>query len=197
MTVAQPLPLKRIKLRIRRALSPWRIRMGPGSYIARPYRVSNPECIEMGANVMILPDSTVQPITRHGSLRYSPRIVLGDGVYVGRHAVLHAIGRLEIEAGSVLSEYVFINDASHGFDPDGPPIMEQPPVSRGPVHIGRNCFLGYRAVVMPGVTLGERCIVGANSVVTRSFPPYSIVGGVPARLIKRYGPAAAKAQEPA
>jgi acetyltransferase-like isoleucine patch superfamily enzyme len=64
--------------------------------------------------------------------------------------------------------------------------MEQSLISKGPVVIGRSCFLGFRVAVMPGVTLGEHCVVGANSTVTRSFPAYSMIGGSPARILKRY-----------
>lgn len=70
--------------------------------------------------------------------------------------------------------------------------MEQPLESKGPVRIGARCFLGYRAAVMPGVTLGEHCVVGANSVVTRSFGSFSMVAGSPARLIKVYSAATGK-----
>jgi lipopolysaccharide O-acetyltransferase len=64
--------------------------------------------------------------------------------------------------------------------------MQQALISKGPVTIGRRCFLGFRVAVMPGVTLGEHCVVGANSTVTRSFPAYSMIGGSPARLLKTY-----------
>ncbi|WP_396275136.1 acyltransferase [Granulicella aggregans] len=64
--------------------------------------------------------------------------------------------------------------------------MRQNLESKGPIVIGDNCFLGYRVAVTPGVTLGEWCVVGANSVVTKSFPPYSMIAGAPARMIKRY-----------
>jgi lipopolysaccharide O-acetyltransferase len=54
------------------------------------------------------------------------------------------------------------------------------------VEIGNECFLGVRVSIMPGVTLGNHCVVGAHSVVTRSFPDFSMVAGVPARLIRTF-----------
>ena len=53
-----------------------------------------------------------------------------------------------------------------------------------PVIIGDDCWLGANSVILPGVSLGRGCVVGANAVVTRSFPPFSVVVGAPARLIR-------------
>lgn len=53
----------------------------------------------------------------------------------------------------------------------------------GPIRIGDDCFIGMRSILMYGVTLGDHCIVGAGSVVTRSFPPHSVIAGNPARCI--------------
>ena len=177
-----------LKLRIKRALSPWRVSMGAGSFMHRPYLISNPKHIQLGKDVTILADASLLPITLYAGAAYQPLIRIGDGTYIGRQVSIHAIDNVEIEAGCVLSDFVYLSDLSHGFDPNAGPIMEQPLSSRGPVHIGKRCFLGYRVAVMPGVTLGEHCIVGAHSVVTHSFPPFSVIGGVPARLLRTHGP---------
>ena len=92
----------------------------------------------------------------------------------------------------MLSEQVYISDNSHGYDPNAGPILKQPLETKGPVLIGPGCFLGYRAVIMSGVELGAHCVVGANSVVTRSFPSFSMVAGCPARLVKRFDPATSR-----
>jgi len=125
-------------------------------------------------------------VSQYAGKSYRPYIEIGNRVYVGRYAYLTAMEGISIADGCVLSEQVYITDLNHGFDPACGPILSQELESKGPVKIGPNCFLGYRSAVMPGVTLGEWCVVGANSVVTRSFPAYSMIAGVPAQLIKVY-----------
>ena len=54
------------------------------------------------------------------------------------------------------------------------------------VYVGDGAWIGEKAIILPGVELGKRCVVAAGAVVTKSFPAYSLVGGVPAKVIKKY-----------
>jgi len=157
--------------------------------IDRPSRISAPQFISIGDRSWIGADALISPIVEFAEVRYSPRISIGRDVYIGPHVYLAAIGRIDIEDECVLSEQVYINDCSHGLRPDGGLIMTQPLVHGGNVRIGKGCFLGYRVAVLPGVELGAHCVVGINSVVTRSFPAYSMLAGSPARLIKQWSEA--------
>jgi len=114
------------------------------------------------------------------------RIFNADGTYIGRHLYLTALDNISIGANCVLSDHVYITDLAHGLDPHGAFILHQPLESKGPVTIGDGCFIGFRAAILPGVTLGAHCVVGVNAVVTRSFPAYTMLAGVPARAIKTY-----------
>jgi acetyltransferase-like isoleucine patch superfamily enzyme len=161
-------------------------RIGESSGVHLPRRIEGAKYIEIGNRVYVCGVSTLWAISRYGEDFYQPSITIGDDVHIGRFAYVTAIEGIHIGSGSVLSEHVYITDHSHGFDPDAGLIMKQRPVTKGPVRIGAHCFLGYRVAVMPGVVLGDHCVVGANSVVTRPFPPYSMIAGAPARLLKRY-----------
>lgn len=165
------------------------VQMGEGSYIRRPYQIHFPHRLKIGKNCTINPNSLIFPLEEYRDYRYSPTITIGDNVYIGNFVHLAAIDAICIEDGCVLSDYVHIIDVFHGVHPDRGPIMDQPLESKGSVHIGRNCFLGFRVSVMPGVTLGEHCVVGENSVVTHSFPAYSMVAGSPAKLVKQFSQA--------
>lgn len=176
-------PLKRILLGQR----PFGLaEVGPETLVQRPRFFSGKQYIHVGDRCFIKSHSYIQVISNGLARESTPRIEIGDDVYIGRYSYLTAINRISIGSGSVLSEHVYITDLSHGFSPPDGRIMEQPLLSNGPVDIGPNCFLGYRSCVMPGVNLGEWCIIGANSVVTRSFPSYSMIAGAPARIRKVY-----------
>jgi lipopolysaccharide O-acetyltransferase len=172
------------------------VTFGERSYIHRPYSISGRDRVKIGKRSFILSGLQIQAITEYAGVTYQPLIEIGDDVYIGGNAYFTAIDKIYIGDGSVLSEHVYITDEFHGMDPHAGLIMTQPLVSKGPVIVGRGCFVGYRASIMPGVTLGDHCIVGANSTVTHSFPAYSMVGGSPARLLKRYS-AEARAWLPA
>lgn len=176
-----------------RALQRWLLRrprgvaMGAGSSVRRPWTITNRRLISIGSRTRIGLDVILNPMSRGESgFPADGRIAIGDDVYIGLHAQIHASRGVRIGDGAVLSDHVYLNDAAHGFDPQAGLIMAQPIESRGEVVIGRHVFLGLRSVVFSGVELGDHCVVGANSVVTRSFPAYSMLAGAPARLLKRY-----------
>ena len=89
----------------------------------------------------------------------------------------------------------FVTDGNHRFDDPDKPVTWQGFTTKGPTRIGDNVWCGANVVVTSGVTIGERCVIGANSVVTDDLPPYSIAAGAPgARAqddrLRRAGPAA-------
>lgn len=158
--------------------------MGPGSQIKRPVHIEYPECITIGARCSFGPRGRIVGLTSHAGMSFKPAITVGDDVYIGSEFYIVSSLSVTVGSGCVLSDHVYINDTSHGMDPSKGLIMDQPLESKGPIEIGEHCFLGYRTIVLPGVRLGHHCVVGAGSVVTRSFPPYSVIAGAPARLIR-------------
>jgi acetyltransferase-like isoleucine patch superfamily enzyme len=128
----------------------------------------------------------IDPIRMYSGVNYSPVVSIGNDVYIGSHVKIDCADRVEIGDGCVLSDFVHITDLSHGFEPSAGFILNQNIVPLGSVKLGGNCFVGLGSSISPGVHLGEWCIVGARSVVTQSFPAFSMVAGSPARLIKRY-----------
>ncbi len=157
--------------------------LGTGSKMLRPRTIHGGRHITIGNNCFIRSQGWLAAIERYGEQRFTPRIVIGDNVYIGNRVCITAVDSVSIGAGSSLSEQVYIGDSQHSYRPDGRPIRDQPLQSRGPVSIGRCCFIGYGACILPGVVLGDHCVVGANAVVTKSFPARSVIAGIPAICI--------------
>lgn len=168
---------------------PHGIQAGKDVMIERPHhRIDARGRIVIGDRTTIGANPLIAPIIERAGIRYQPEIRIGTDVYIGSDVYLAAVNGISIGDGCVLSDFVYINDASHGLDPESGLIMHQPLVEGGRIEIGNHCFLGLRTAIMPGVTLGDYCVVGISSVVTKSFPAYSMIAGAPARLIKRYSP---------
>ncbi len=159
---------------------------GNGTVIFRPEYISNACSMHIGDRTSVGHSAHIELIHKYADVCYSPKIEIGNDVYIGPNLYMVCIGKITIGDGSVLSEQVYVHDSNHGFDPECGLIMQQPLVHGGDITIGKNCFLGFRTAIMPDVTLGDHCIVAMGAVVTKSFPPYSMLAGVPAVLIKRY-----------
>lgn len=175
--------LKRIVLAI--YPHPWGIqRMGLASVVMLPRHVEGARHISIGNDVIIHQNSWIAAIDRWGEDVFEPHISIGDHVRIGHNAMITAIQGVSIGEGCLFSSQAFVSDHAHQAMPGVIPPARQPLVSKGPVVIGRHCFIGIRAAIMGGVTLGDYCVVGANAVVTRSFPAGSVLAGAPARLLR-------------
>ena len=112
------------------------------------------------------------------------RIVIGAGTFLNLGVQVAAAGLVEIGEHCMLANGCFVSDANHRFDDPELPVPWQGFTSKGPTRVGSNVWLGANVVVTSGVTIGDRCVVGANSVVTTDLPDHSIAAGVPARVIR-------------
>jgi len=111
-------------------------------------------------------------------------LTIGGGTFLNRNVMVAAIDRVEIGAHCMFANGCFITDGNHRFDDPQMPVPWQGFTSKGPTVIGDNVWAGANVVFTSGVTVGERCVIGANSVVTTDLPPHSIAAGAPARVIK-------------
>jgi len=138
--------------------------------------------LEIGPGVLLEPDVWL-------TAPDDGRIRIGAGTFLNLGVMVAALQRVEIGAHCMLANGCFVTDANHRVDDPERPITWQGFTSKGPTRIGDNVWLGAHVVVTSGVTIGEHCVVGANSVVTKDIPPWSIAAGVPARVVKRIEPA--------
>jgi len=140
--------------------------------------------LELGPGVLLEPDVWITAPGR-------ARVRIGAGTFLNIGVMVAAEGLVEIGEHCMLANGCFVSDANHRFDDPDRPITWQGFESKGPTRIGDNCWLGLGVVVTSGVTIGERSVIGANSVVTRDIPPYSVAAGAPARVLRsvQYGDA--------
>ena len=114
-------------------------------------------------------------------------IKIGSNCCIGAYNHITAINKILIGNGLLTGKWVTITDNSHG-ETDYESLLMQPTkrpmTSKGPVIIGDNVWIGDKATILAGVTIGDGAVIAANSVVTKNVPAYSVVAGVPAKVIK-------------
>lgn len=124
---------------------------------------------------------------RYGKENFTPEIIIGDGSSIGDDSHITAINLIRIGNNVLMGKKILITDNSHGSSSkeelDMPP-QDRPLYSKGPVIIEDNVWIGEKVSIMSGVHIGKGCIIAANAVVTKNMPPYSLVGGIPAKIIK-------------
>ena len=115
----------------------------------------------------------------------SARVRIGEGTFLNLGVMVAAVELVEIGSHCMFANGSFITDGNHRFDDPAAPITWQGFTSKGPTRIGDNVWCGANVVVTSGVTIGERCVIGANSVVTTDIPAFSIAAGAPAKVLRR------------
>ena len=113
------------------------------------------------------------------------RIRIGGGTFLNLGVQVAAVELVEIGEHCMFANGCFVTDGNHRFDDPDKPVTWQGFTSKGPTRIGDNVWCGANVVVTSGVTIGERSVIGANSVVTTDIPPYSIAAGAPAKVLRQ------------
>lgn len=159
---------------------------GKGSYISNIPLLQNADRIYIGSNVGIGKNVLLRCYNLGKS--NNSRILIGDGSRIGDYSTISSCSDILIGKGVRTGRMVMITDNSHGHtdipsELDVSPIL-RPLVSKGPIRIEDNVWIGEKVSIMPNVKIGRGAIIAANAVVTKDVPAYSIVAGCPAKVIK-------------
>lgn len=161
----------------------WRFAgFGFRSRIVSPDLLTHPGRVRIGSRVSIGKGARIEALgDGDGQL---PKIEIGDNTSIQMYFHCGAANHVKIGRDVLIAGRVYISDHDHRADhPELPPRCTRELVVK-PVAIGDGAWLGEGCVILKGVTVGCRAVIGANAVVTRDVPPFAVVAGVPARLIR-------------
>ena len=162
------------------------LRVGPGCV------VRGSKFINFGRNVYVHGHLWMEAIAVYRTQRFSPRIEIGDDVSFSEGVHISCIERISIGRGVLFGSHVYVSDHNHGTYKGPAQSHPQEPPSRrqlgggGTVEIGDHVWIGDNVVIVGPISIGRGSIVGANSVVRADVPEFTMVGGIPARAIKRF-----------
>ncbi|MCS6886484.1 MAG: acyltransferase [Acidobacteriota bacterium] len=150
--------------------------IGSNVIIERGAMVFHPENISLGNNIYVGHYAILKAYYRN-------EMVIEDNCWIGQFCFFHSAGGIHIEQNVGIGPGVMILTSRHSEQGRGIPILFSE-IEEAPVRICRNSDIGVGSIILPGVVIGEGTQVGAGAVVSRSTEPYSVVAGVPARLIR-------------
>jgi acetyltransferase-like isoleucine patch superfamily enzyme len=146
--------------------------------------IKNPKYISIGDNFSAMWNLRIEAWDQFAGEHFQPEITIGNNVNMQTDIHIGAINKIIIGNNVLLASRIYISDHSHG-DITAEALQlapaKRPLISKGPVIIEDNVWIGEGVVVLANVTIGKNAIIGANSVVTKSVAPNSVVAGIPAK----------------
>ena len=169
--------------------------------VGRNVTFRHPKKIHLGNNVIIDDNCVVDAKGESNA-----GITIGDNVFIGRntivyckngdihleravnlssHCTVFSSNKLTIGEGTMIGAYTYLLSGGE-YDPSDPtPFADQSGMNtKGPLTVGRNCWLGARVTVLDGANIGEHAVIGAGAVVTKPIPPDSVAVGIPAKVVR-------------
>lgn len=150
--------------------------------------------ITLASNVSVDPTTSINNIVIGEGVKIAKRcslfgstdnfLEIGKDSYIGMNTIINGY-KAKISIGSNVSIAQCVNIMADSGPNASQEMQEFFPLVEGEVIIGNHCWIGANSIIMPNVELGEFCVVAANSFVNKSFEAYSIIGGNPAKLIKK------------
>jgi acetyltransferase-like isoleucine patch superfamily enzyme len=164
------------------------LEFGKNSIVDYPINLKGGKYISVSENVSIGKNTILNAWDHYKGERFNPIINIGEKTSIGEWCHLTSINRIEIGKNVLFGRFVLVTDNSHGGVTkkylDCAP-SSRALVSKGAVVIEDNVWIGDKVTILANVKIGHNSIIGANSVVTKDIPPYTVVGGIPAKVIQK------------
>lgn len=160
---------------------------GRNVFFSNVTMLHSPEFIYLGNNISFGRDLYLTAWRMGGGKNNEPVLKIGSNCNFGAYNHITCANKIIVGDYCLTGKWVTITDNSHGetdYDSLKMPPIKRPITSKGPVIIGNNVWIGDKATILPGVTIGDGSVIAANAVVTKDVPPYSVVGGNPARILR-------------
>lgn len=161
--------------------------IGDNFNLGKDFTVKNPKYIEIGNNLIAGERFRIEAWDTYGEHNFTPSIKIGHNVVFNTDIHIGCINSIQIGNNCLFASRIYITDHHHG-EPTVQMLKlvpkDRPLISKGPVIIKNNVWVGEGVAIMPNVTIGENSIVATNAVVTKDVPPNCVVAGVPAKIIK-------------
>ena len=151
--------------------------IGENVIFERGVLVFHPENIRLGTNIYVGHYTILKGYYRN-------EMVIGDHTWIGQSCFFHSGGGIRIGKSVGIGPHVKILTTAHAEEGIDKPILHSR-IEEGPVGIEDDCDVGIGAIILPGVTIGRGSQIGAGAVVTHDVAPYSVVAGVPAKLLRK------------
>ena len=127
----------------------------------------------------------MEPIKFWRGKEYNPKIYIGDNTSIEQNCHITCANKVDIGSNVTILGYCCVTDINHEYKDINKKVLEQEIIVYE-TSIGDGSFIGMGSRIMAGVTIGKHCVIGANSVVNKDIPNYSVAVGIPAKIIKRY-----------
>ena len=167
----------------------WRFKfhsLGKKSILYKPILVTNPKNIDIGHGTSIRDGARLEVINRP-EFGWKAKLSIGNNVNIEQGVHIICQGNVVIEDNVSITPYCVIVDTYHPHHhPSESKIGDRLPEEKTFVKIGKGTFIGTHSIIMPNVSVGSYCVIGAGSVVTKCIPDYSIAMGSPARVTGSY-----------
>ena len=162
------------------------VRVNNGIRLLSSVELRNAKFIKCHNDAAIGENSKLLCIAKYKGIEFEPKIEIGKNFHATRNFIVQCANQVIIGDNVLVASNVFIIDYNHGLSPENDSYLDNPLELSDGVFIEDGVWIGNSAIILPGVKIGKKSIIGAGSVVSSDIPAYSLAVGVPAKVIKKY-----------